>query len=237
MAISALNIFASENGNTEITVLTNEASQAVLHRQAELFPSTPVTPSSVPDSVLSSLAMPAVERPTRNQSGNSLTSLVERFRGESGHLARSTRDKLDFHFTVAARHLNFDRDVASIELKDLRELKSKLSEGQKPSTVNDIIFKALASLFDMALDDGLIERSPIEKLKRARKGEPDRQQPNWEQAQQLAEEVANKSAESGLIVKLMLNFGVGQAEIKFLHGERVDEGKGVIHFRRLTPAL
>jgi integrase len=87
-------------------------------------------------------------------------------------------------------------------------------------------------LFQIALDDEVLERSPLEKLKRAKKGEPDRQQPTWEQAERIAADVAAKSAESGLIVKLMLNFGVGQAEIKFLRGEHIDLANGVGHFRR-----
>jgi integrase len=82
------------------------------------------------------------------------------------------------------------------------------------------------------VDDELLERSRLEKLKRAKKGEPDRQQPTWDQANGIAANVAAKTAESGLIVKLMLNFGVGQAEIKFLRGEHIDLANGVVHFRR-----
>jgi integrase len=162
----------------------------------------------------------------------SLTLLVERFRNESNHLAKATREKFDCHFKVAAEHLNFNRDVSSITLADLREIKSKLSNGRKPSTVNDIIFKALAALFRMALEDEIIQKSPLEKLKRARKGEPERAQPNWEQVQQIEFEVGRYAGETALIVGFMRNFGVGQAEIRYLLGDNVDTENGVIHFRR-----
>jgi hypothetical protein len=93
--------------------------------------------------------IPSSIRPT-----TSLKGLVEMFKAQWNHLAPATRIKLDCHFKVAARYLNFDRDVAGICLADMRELKSKLSEKRKSATVNDIIFKALAALFALALEDG-----------------------------------------------------------------------------------
>jgi integrase len=129
-------------------------------------------------------------------------------------------------------HLNFDREVTAITLADLRELKSRLSNGRKSATINDILFKAIAVLFRLAVEDGIIERSPLENLKRAKKGEPDRAHPNWEQAQKIETEVGRYAPETKVIIGFMRNFGVGQAEIRFLHGEDVDEERAVIHFRR-----
>jgi integrase len=166
------------------------------------------------------------------RTGWTLNRLVERFRSESGHLAAATRQKLDCHFTVAARHLDFDRDVATVKLADLRQLKSKLSEGRKPSTVNDILFKALGALFRIAVEDEVIGKSPLDLLPPSRKSEPDRQQPTWEQSQRIVEEVTDSSPETGVIVAFMRHFGVGQAEIKGLTGEDIDFQTGVIHFRR-----
>jgi integrase len=235
MAISSLIEYAgSQNGHTEITAWVGSGPPAAgsLGPQFVLPESTaPALALPVPGPVAAEAPVPvtpAVER----RSGTTLNSLVAKFRAASGHLAPATREKFECHFKVAGRYLNFDREVASIKLAEMRELKSKLSEGRKPSSVNDIIFKALAALFQLAVDDELLERSPLEKLKRAKKGEPDRQQPTWDQANGIAANVAAKTAESGLIVKLMLNFGVGQAEIKFLRGEHIDLANGVVHFRR-----
>jgi integrase len=236
MAITALNIYAAgQNGHTEMTVspattplpdsftppdfLTTEPT-------VTLSPSPPAAVSQAPAIITTASA--AKDR----QTPRSLTALVERFRNESNHLATATREKFDCHFKVAAKHLNFDRDVSSITLADLRQLKSELSNGRKPSSVNDIVFKAIGALFRMALEDEIIQKSPLEKLKRARKGEPDRAQPNWEQAQQIEIEVARYATETAIIVGFMRNFGVGQAEIRHLLGENVDSEKSAIHFRR-----
>lgn len=161
-----------------------------------------------------------------------LSDLIARFRAQWSYLAPATRSKLDCHFKVAGRYLDFGRDVTSIRLDDLRLLKSKLSDGRKPSTVNDTIFKALGALFSLALDDGIIERSPLERLKRAKRSETRREQPTWEQSQQIVDGVAESATETGRIVGFMRNFGVGQAEIKYLLGEQIDLGTHVIHFRR-----
>jgi len=162
----------------------------------------------------------------------SLNSLVTKLKAQWGHLAPATRTKLDCHFKVAKHFLNFDRAVMDISLADMRELKSKLSEKRKPVTVNDIIFKALAALFTLALEDGIIDRSPLERLKRAKRGEIRREQPTWVQSQQIVDEVAKSTSETGRIVGLMRNFGVGQAEIKSLMGEHIDLAAQTIHFRR-----
>ena len=157
---------------------------------------------------------------------------MERFRQESSHLALSTRQTYDFHFRVAARCLDFNRDVSSINMADLRQLKSKLCDGRKPSTVNDILFKVLGSLFRMALEDGLITKSPMEQLKRVKWREPDRKELTWDQAQQIVAEVERYAPKTVFIVGFMQNFGVGQAEVKYLMGEHIDLAAQVIHFRR-----
>jgi len=162
----------------------------------------------------------------------SMNSLVTKLKAQWGHLAPATRTKLDCHFKVAKEFLNFDRAVMDISLADMRELKSKLSEKRKPVTVNDIIFKALAALFTLALEDGIIDRSPLERLKRSKRGEIRREQPTWAQSQQIVDEVAKSTSETGLIVGFMRNFGVGQAEIKYLLGEHIDFTAQTVHFRR-----
>jgi integrase len=238
MATSILIEYAGcPNGHTEITAWpgngtpANAGSLQPLPASANVAePAHPLGPGD-PVPYLAPVAQQANAAP-KAVARVSLDSLVEKFRAASGHLAPATREKLECHFKVAGRYFNFDREVTSIKLADMRELKSKLSEGRKPSSVNDIMFKALGALFQLAVDDEVLEHSPLEKLKRAKKGEPDRQQPTWEQADRIAADVAAKAAESGLIVKLMLNFGVGQAEIRFLRGEHIDLINGAVHFRR-----
>jgi integrase len=174
----------------------------------------------------------AAPPPGSKRTSVSLMRLVEMFKAQWNHLAPATRTKFDCHFKVAKRYLDFDRDVAGIRLADMRELKSKLAEERKPSTINDIIFKALAALFTLALEDGIIDRSPLERLKRAKRGEIRREQPTWGQSRRIVDEVAKSTSETGLIVGFMRNFGVGQAEIKYLLGEHIDLTAQTIHFRR-----
>jgi len=230
MAISALNIYeAGQNGNMEITVLPDGVPSGPVQPNAD-FLARPPTERPLPMPALS--AAVRVSGPEMARQGVSLSSLVERFKSESRHLAAATREKFDSHFKVAGRYLDFDRDVASIKLGDMRLLKSKLSEGRKPSTVNDILFKAMGALFKIAGEDDLIDRSPLEKLAHSRKVEPDRQQPLWEQSQEIVDSIRTSSSETGVIAGFMRNFGVGQAEIKHLLGENIDADAGVIHFRR-----
>jgi integrase len=225
MAITALYDYAAtQNGNHEVS-LVSLGSEA---------------PKLLPQSVESSALMRAVSSPPPEPktaapttgSGVSLKALADRFRVESKHLARSTRDTMDYHFKVAGEFLDFQRDVTTIRLADLRTLKSQLMEGRKPSTVNDIIFKGLGALFKIALEDGQLEKSPLEKLKRTHNGEPDRQQPTWEQSLQILQSVTRSVPETGVIVGIMRHFGIGQAEIKYLDGAHIDLPRGEIHFRR-----
>jgi len=225
MAITTLLGYAdSQNGNHAVLVLPDSVPDPRIANgwslDGDVPPGAPPIPKSTPTRRISGPAVVAINE------------LVKRYKAQWNHLAPSTREKLDFHFKVAARHFDFDRDVTAIRLADMRVLRSKLSEGRKPSTVNDILFKAIGGLFKLAVEDGLIERSPLEALQRARRGETDRQQPTWEQAQQIADEVTRFSKESGVITNFMRHFGIGQAEIKYLMAEHVDLTAGVIHFRR-----
>jgi integrase len=245
MAISAFNIFAAgQNGHTEITVHPPDHTEIrfIPPPEENALPSPTRLPSPTdagapqptpsPNPTSSPSASPEKTTNAKERTGHSLQSLTERFRAESGHLALATRDKLDCHFKVAARYLDFDRDVTNIKLADLRKLKSQLAEGRKPSSVNDILFKALGKLFEIAVEDEIIDRSPLDQLKPCRKTEPDRQQPSWEQSQLIVDAVNESLQESGLIVGFMRNFGVGQAEIKHLIGQHIDVEADVIHFRR-----
>jgi integrase len=233
MAISAFNIYlAGQNGNTEVTVVPDGMPASLPPAAFSALPREQViTPTLSPSSTEVPLPKPVVASPPRPATVT-LDHLVKTFNRQAKHLAMATRQTMECHFKVAARHMNFERDVRDISLGDLRNLKSKLSEDHKPSSVNDIIFKGLGALFRLAIDDDLIERSPLERLKRSRKGEPDRKQPTWEQSQEIADAVAESSPETGIIVGFMRNFGVGQAEIKYLFGEHIDLRAGVIHFRR-----
>ncbi len=251
MAIAACTIYAAgQNGNSELVppaqpqapIPTGPLPGWLANREVEPPASPPLTPTTqttAPNERLATEIVPASAPPAgiritlKRPAGVTLANLLDRFRLESGHLAKSTRQTLDFHFKVAADHFDFGREVSKVTLADLRTLKSKLCDGRKPSTVNDILFKAVAALFKIAVEDELIEKSPMEKLKRVRKGgEPNRAQPAWEQAQQIEAEVRRRAAETAVIIGFMRNFGVGQAEIRYLLGDHVDLENGVIHFRR-----
>jgi integrase len=232
MAIAAILSYSSaQNGNHEVVVLPDGASTVSLAPKQESKPTTPVVPASS-DSVAPPIASDPVVPVPHPGHLVTLNDLVARFKEDWGYLAPATRAKLDCHFKVAAHYLDFDRDVTGIRLADMRVLKSRLSDGRKPSSVNDIIFKALGALFKLALDDEIIDRSPLERLKHARRGETERQQPSWEQSQQIVDEIEKSASETALIVRFMRDFGVGQAEIKFLFGQHIDFAAQVIHFRR-----
>jgi integrase len=226
IAMTALYDYAAtQNGNHEISVISlGSEAPKLLPQNVESAAPTPAVSSATPERTT-----PA---PPTITLGVSLEALADRFRAESKHLAKSTRETMDYHFKVAGEFLDFQRDVATIRLADLRTLKSQLMEGRKPSTVNDIIFKGLGALFKIALEDGYIEKWPMEKLKRTHNREPDRQQPTWKQSQQILQSVTRSVAETGVIVGIMRHFGIGQAEIKHLDGAHIDLPRGEIHFRR-----
>ncbi len=256
MAIAAFTIYAAgQNGNTELVpppqalAVTPAAPLPgwLANREVDVpaaLPPAPVTQTMSPSERLAVDGIPTAAPPPtapppagfkitiNRQPGVTLADLLDRFREDSGHLAKSTRQTYDFHFRVAARHLDFTRDVRSINMSDLRQLKSKLCEGRRRSTMNDILFKVLGSLFRVAVEDGLIPKSPLEQLKRVKWREPDRKELAWNRAQQIVAEVEQYAPESAFIVGFMQNFGVGQAEVKYLLGEHFDLAANVIHFRR-----
>ncbi len=242
MAISSLlNYYAVQNGNHEFSALPegtaappDQNPAAQLFQRLRLPQSAPARVEPSPGVTGALPAAPREATPSTDQckSQRTLNDLVVQHRAESAHQAPATRQNFEFYIKVVVRHLDFDRDVASIRLADLRQLKSQLAEGRKSSTVNDLIWKGLGPLFKLAVEDELIAKSPLENLKRARKGEPERNQPNWEQAQLIETEVGRYAEETAIIVGLMRNFGVGQAEIKQLLGEHFDFAGRVIHFRR-----
>jgi integrase len=226
MAIAALTNYASaQNGNHEVIVLQDGASPYLQIRVGNPSP-PPVVPPAQP---VPPGPMPA--QPER--AAVSLNDLVGKYKAQWNYLAAGTRAKMDFHFKVAARYLDFNRQVTKIQLADMRVVKSKLLETRKASSVNDILFKGLGALFKIAIDDEIIDRSPLERLQPAhRRGEMEREQPTWEQSQQMVNEVQKSASETGVIVEFMRNFGVGQAEIKYLFGEQIDLDKKMVHFRR-----
>lgn len=167
---------SAQNGNHEVTVIPDgQVTFASIANQA----SRPAAPPPVPLRDEAEKNSISVDQTTarHNPERVTLNDLIGRFKDGWGHLAASTRSKFECHFKVAGEYVDFNRDVSSLQVADLRALKSKLSVGRKPSTVNDIIFKALGALFKLALEDEIIKRSPLERFKPARKGEIERIQP------------------------------------------------------------
>jgi hypothetical protein len=148
MAISSLIEYAGcQNGYTQINAWVGSGPPAAGSLGPQFVLPEPASPAQAPPmpapvaSQTPAPVTPAIDR----RSGVSLNQLVQKFKAGSGYLAPATREKLECHLKVAGRYFKFDRDVAGIKLADMRELKSKLSEGRKPSSVNDIIFKALGA--------------------------------------------------------------------------------------------
>jgi integrase len=225
--VSLYNYAASQNGNHEVEILSSGS------KAPNLLPLTGACAPHSPPTQVAASEPPASAAPVGGKAGVSLDGLVERFRAASHDLALSTRDTHDYLWRMAKPHLDFQRDVCDIKLADLRNLKSRLcSEKYANSTVNDILFKGLGVLFRIAAEDGLMEKSPLERLKRLKLQEPERAQPSWEQSLQIVEAVTRSAPETGLIVGFARHFGVGKAEIRHLKGEHIDLSRKVIHFRR-----
>lgn len=98
--------------------------------------------------------------------------------------------------------------------------------------LNAEVDHAVLAACGWAIDDGVIERSPLERMKRAKGKEPDRQNPTWEQVQRLAAAAGRLTGQPSIVAKLMQYFGVGQTEIKHLCGEHVELVNSKVHFRR-----
>lgn len=98
--------------------------------------------------------------------------------------------------------------------------------------MNDIMNKALRPLLALAVELQLLGESPMEKIKSLKKERAIRLQPTWDQALAIIHEIDTSAPKSGELLRFILFFGVGQAEVKEVFGEHFDLEKDEVHFFR-----
>src|SRR5207245_1065843 len=95
-----------------------------------------------------------------------------------------------------------------------------------------LITKGLKSIITVALELGVIEKSPLDPVKALKKGDSIRLQPTWSEALAIIERIEKSSPDSALLLRFMLFFGLGQAEVQGVKGEHIDLNRGVLRLIR-----
>jgi integrase len=211
-----------QNGNHEIIVLPDNYKHT-----GPAAPALP--PSASPPPVVAPVQIGQPSRPTRSMT---FRALAEQVKAESGHLATSTQKIRQSYLNMLSEHIDPNTDISSINAPLIRVVRGGLAQKCSASTVNDILNKGLGPILALAVELRMIEKSPLETLKALKKASPIRLQPTWEQAHAIIEDVEKSSPESSSLLKFMLYFGVGQAEIRGLRGEHVDLERPCVHFFR-----
>jgi len=164
-----------------------------------------------------------------------LQSLATDLKAQWTHLSASTQKLRGCYVTTLEKHLDFSSDVTHVTAADVRKLRGELAQGRKASTVNDLLSKGLRPLFDLALESGAIAKSPMDGVKLLKKTKPIRLQPSWQEALAILEKVEASAPKSAPLLRFILYFGVGQAEVQGVKGEHFDFGRGELHlFRQKT---
>ncbi len=217
----------SQNGNHAVAVMPdNRGGDGGFLAPRE---APPATPSPVPPTTTAAATPDAPPTPP----GKTLGALMEEVTAQSRHLAKSTQKLRVTYQRVLAGHLDFGLAVRDITPGVIRKVRGALSEGHKASYVNDIISKTLGPALALAVESGLIDKSPLEAVKPLKKSKSIRLQPTWEQAHALIAEAEKTAPDSALLLRVMVEFGLGQAEIKGIRGEHfVFEGEGCLHVLR-----
>ncbi|HEV2208593.1 MAG TPA: tyrosine-type recombinase/integrase [Verrucomicrobiae bacterium] len=180
--------------------------------------------------------LPAIPAPaTPPASTTEAHTLAECFKSwkRTWSVAQGTRDTREAHWRMLGRVLAPSTALASLTITRLREIQAALkADGLNPTSVNDVMFKTLRRCLEHAVETGWLPGNPAAKLKPLKRTQTIRQQPSWEEAWKLIEEVCRVSPESGEILNFMLAFGIGQKEVKNLRGEHIDFERGVVSFVR-----
>jgi hypothetical protein len=200
MAIKAIFSYAeTQNGNHVVMVVPDELSKLAA-----------ITPGKVVDPVSTEDTRP----PTVQRRSMSIRALIEELKSQWKHLAPSTRKVREAYFNALSPHLDINDDISTLTPSAIRKLRGGLAQGRKPTTINDILNKAVGPLVDLAVELGLLEKSPLDSIKALKKERPIRLQPNWTQAHAIIAEVETFAPKSATLLRFMLFFGVGQAEIQ-----------------------
>ena len=225
VAIAALTSYSeAQNGDHRVAVIPDHLSRLPLTISGSEVQPIPVPPC--PTETTPPSAMKAAPR------SMSIRALVEELKAQWKHLAPSTQKIRETYLNVLSKHLDVNADMASLTPSMVRRVRGALTQGRKPTTVNDIMSKALRPLLTLAVEIGLLEKSPLDSIKSLKKERAIRLQPTWSQAETVIEEIERSAPNSALLLRFMLLFGAGQAEVKSVLGEHVDFERGAVHLFR-----
>ncbi len=199
----------------------------------------PLDPSQVPQHPIAvrldeiSRAVQALQPAKADRSVHTIEDAIDLWaRGRAVSVSTKAKDRC--LTAMLASRMPLSTLVADIDEQSVRELQADLREaGYANTTTNDLLRKVLLPALDAARRQGWITVNPANEVKPLKKIDPDRRQPTWEMASKIVEEAARNSPESAELLRAMLLFGVGQAEIRTVQGEDFDFGQKEIRFRRV----
>ena len=109
-----------------------------------------------------------------------------------------------------------------------------------PASIN-LLISVARRFFDLAVEDRVIERSPTERLKYAKRANPIRLTPTEEQFRAMVEDIRGQASnghgadDSADFVELAGTLGLGQAELSGIRRQDIDLEAGIIRvFRQKT---
>jgi integrase len=195
-------------------------------------PEDPGHPQAAQEKLKTTVAAPARPPVKATTTGRTLSAVYTAWK-KTWTCAEGTKDTRGYRWKMLGRVLSADTALSDITFTRLKEIQAALqTDGLSPSTVNDVMGKVLRLCLEHAVEAGWLTENPAAKLKPLKRTQVIRQQPTWEEAWKLIEEVNNQAPESGEILRFILAFGVGQKEVKNLCGEHIDLQRHVVNFVR-----
>jgi integrase len=244
---------STQNGNSAIYLVVDGKEQP-LANDGPVAPATPDLPLPRVREALIPVERPApspgapppasTPAPAPPQaSGQAATTLDEflvRWRGGKAGLKRGTEAKLDNHLKMLRRYVDTSRRVADYKPQDIRDYLAKARADKdesdrrrlKGQTINEAIWRPLRDAFDLALEENLVQRSPMDSVKREKSEPIVRTQHKMADAERILDDVKARSHESYIELAFMLFMGVGKAEAQDFAGGSVDWQDRKINFIR-----
>jgi integrase len=169
-----------------------------------------------------------------------LKELLEKFQDIRQGLSKSTRDTemgMINKLKSSWKH-GLDIRISDIKPSMLDEWLAQLEQKLKNSSYNRYTL-FLKHLFEVAVDDKMIDESPVARLKRGwkRPQKPVRRVPTQEQFEAIVKSIRSQEQnfeadESADFIEFMGLAGLGQAEVSSVTLGDIDWGKERIHLRR-----
>ena len=167
----------------------------------------------------------------------SLIQAAENYLATLGPLAHSTRERAEFIVEKLKLWPVAQKATIEVTTSELLGWLTSVTEGLSKDYYNKHL-GVLRKTLELALADGVIFESPLEKVKSLDPGDPERFTPTEEQAWAIIADIRaqkyNRDAEdSGDFVEFMLLSGLGNGEAASLQYRDVDWKQNVIKVQRL----